>query len=246
MVVSHLKRGATIFAFLVGAETAYAVLRPSPHLPDFDPSGEFGDTTKPELRVAVLGDSSVTAPGVEGPDEIWIRIVCHRLAETHHVLLNSFAVGGSRASDLIENQLDRAIDFDPDLAFVAVGANDVIKAVPLRQFEENLDALVRRLVATRATVILSGVGDLGTIPRLYPPLSSLITRRSLRFDQAHWRVAKRFGCYVVPHRSDDRRLWTRDLDLWSPDLFHVSANGHRRWADYTWKTVEPLVAATDG
>ena len=79
MVSRILRRGAIAGVTVLGLEAAYAVLRPAPELEEFDPSGEFGDPTSPTLRVAVLGDSSVTAPGVAGPHEIWVSLVCERL-----------------------------------------------------------------------------------------------------------------------------------------------------------------------
>ncbi|MEA1902007.1 MAG: GDSL-type esterase/lipase family protein [Actinomycetota bacterium] len=236
-----IKRGVFVGTALVGLEAAYAVLRPSPSLEEFDPSGEFGHPDKPSLRVAVLGDSSVTAPGVAGPEEIWVSLVAERLAETHYVDLKSFAVGGSMAHDLVFDQLEEAILFGPDIVFVSVGANDAIKGVPIRKFVSSLDRLIAELADTGATVLHSGVGDLGTIPRLYPPLSTLMTRRSLKFDRAHWEIARRHGTTVVPHRNDNRDMWTADLSLWSPDLFHVNAAGHARWADITWRVLKPLV-----
>ncbi|MCH7581517.1 MAG: hypothetical protein IIC72_02670 [Acidobacteria bacterium] len=246
MVRSLIKRGAIAGTVIVGLETAYALLRPSPYQPEFDPSGEFGDPDHPDLRVAVLGDSSVTAPGVAGPDEIWITIICDRLSENRHVILQSFAVGGSRAGDLIDDQMEQAIDFRPDIIFVAVGANDAIMGVRRRQFEDNLDYLIGGLAETGAVVIQSGVGDLGSIPRLYPPLSKIVSRRAHGFDQAHWRVAARHGTAVVHQRSDDSGRWYKDRMLWSPDLFHVSAAGHARWAETIWKTVEPLIPESNG
>lgn len=241
MVGKLLKRGAVAGAIVLGVETAYAVLRPAPDLESFDPSAVFGDTSLPRLKVAVLGDSSVTAPGVAGPDEIWISHVCRRLAEQFHVELESYAVGGSMARDLLADQLDRAIVFEPDLVFVSVGANDAIKGVPLWIFERNLDKLVEVLVDTGTTVVQSGVGDLGSIPRLHPPLRNLMSRRALRFDRAHWRVAGRHGTTVVDQRSDDRQVWYSDRRLWAADLFHVSAHGHERWAETAWESVGPLV-----
>ena len=95
-------------------------------------------------------------------------------------------------------------------------------------------------------VIQSGVGDLGSIPRLFPPLSSLMARRALRFDKIHWEVAQRHGSVVVHQRSDDRDIWYQDRELWSADLFHVSAAGHARWANTTWKTVDPLLNGQSG
>ncbi|MGB7859408.1 MAG: GDSL-type esterase/lipase family protein [Acidimicrobiia bacterium] len=245
MVGRLLKRSALAGIAVICLEAAYAVLRPAPQLPDFDPSGEFGDPANPSLRVAVLGDSSVTAPGVSGPDEIWISHVCRRLAETHHVELKSYAVGGSMAHNLIEEQMEGAIGFRPDLVFVCVGANDAIKGVPKRRFAENLDYLVGKLSDTGATVIQSGVGELGSIPRLYPPLSNLMSRRARRFDHVHWRVADQYGTSVIHQRSDDWSEWNADRSLWAADLFHVSAAGHERWARTAWRTVEPLMFGSD-
>ncbi len=241
MFTQWLKRGLLTGAIVLGLETAYALLRPAPELDSFDPSGEFGDPTHPTLKIAVLGDSSVTAPGVGGPADIWVSRVCQRLAENYHVILRSFAIGGAMAHDLIREQLPQALEFDADLTFVSVGANDAIKAVPLRVFEQNLDYLIGRLASTGAVVVQSGVGDLGSIPRLYPPLRHLMSRRALRFDQAHWRVAKRNETTVVDQRSDDRKIWYTSRELWADDLFHVSSHGHERWAETTWRSISHLV-----
>jgi acyl-CoA thioesterase I len=240
MVRKLLRRGAIAGFTLLGLEAAWALLRPAPLLEQFDPTGEFGDPANPTLRVAVLGDSSVTAPGVAGPHEIWVSLICSRLAESRHVVLKSFAAGGSMAHTVIDEQLTGALDFGADVVFVSVGANDAIKGVPLHRFEANLDQLVGTLVESGAVVVQSGVGFLGTIPRLYPPLSTLMERRARRFDEVHRRVAQIHGTAVVDQRSDDVSVWNRDRTLWAKDFFHVSAAGHARWAETVWRTVDPL------
>jgi lysophospholipase L1-like esterase len=234
-------RGVTAGAVILGAEAAYAVLRPVPRLVEFDPTGVFGDPGNAPLRIAVLGDSSVTAPGVAGPHEIWVSLVCRRIAESRHVTLHSFAVSGSRAEDLVSSQLEPALVFGPDLVIVSVGANDVIRGIGLKVFERHLEDLVATLDETGALIVLSGVGDVGTIPRLKPPLRNMMTRRSARFDRVHHEVAARHGAHVVEQRNDNPAIWYSDRGLWSPDLFHVSAAGHQRWAEATWHTVEPLI-----
>jgi lysophospholipase L1-like esterase len=232
MVMTLFRRGVLTGAAIVGLEAAYAVLRPSPDLPRYNPTGEFGDPSDPLLKVAALGDSSIDAPGVDDPGQIWVSIVCRRLAVNRHVMLRSFAVGGSRAADVLANQVD--------------GANDTLKGVPLGAFTEDLDRIVERLTETKATVVQSGVGVLGTIPRLYPPLSNLMSWRALRFDGAHRQVAARYGTSVVDHRSDDVAVWDTDRSLWAADLFHVSAAGHARWSETTWRTVAPLMNGSSG
>ena len=241
-----VRAGAAAGLALIFLEAAYAVLRPTPALDDFDPSGEFGDPSLPTLKVAVLGDSSVTAPGVAGAHEIWVSMICQRLAANRHVILQSFAIGGSMAHNVLADQVDAAIAFSPDVVFVSVGANDVIKGVPAGVFERNLDEVIGKLAGSGATVVQSGVGIMGAIPRLYPPLSALISRRARRFDRIHWKVARSHDTSVVDQWSDDPRVWNTDRSLWAADFFHVSAAGHARWADTAWRTIGPLLDdATD-
>jgi lysophospholipase L1-like esterase len=246
-VVRHLiKRGAIAGAVVIGLEAAYAVLRSTPILEEFDPSASFGDPNSPQFRVAVLGDSSVTAPGVSGPEEVWVSLVCRRLAADRHVVLESLAVGGSCAHDLIQGQVAAAIEFNPDLILVAVGANDVIRGVSRRRFDMNLEHIVSELASTGATIVLSGVGDLGAIPRLHPPLRQIFTHRSASFDDIHRRVAARHGAYIVEQRADSPHEWYSDRTLWAADLFHASAAGHRRWADVVWAALDPQLTGVNG
>ena len=237
MIRRVLTRGAMAIVAVVGVEALYAVLRPSPRQEEFDPSRVRGNPDHPHLRIAVLGDSTVTAPGVTGPDDIWVSRVADQLSETHRVELKSWAIGGSMAHDLIADQLGPALEFTPDLVFLSVGANDAIKGVAVRKFQANLDRLVEAFVATGAVVIQSGVGDLGTIPRLKPPLRNLLSRRALRFNAAHEAVAEKHGSWVVPQRDGPLDVWYEDRGLWSADLFHVSSGGHQIWADNAWSTV---------
>lgn len=240
-------RALLVTLALVAAEIVYALLRPSPVLESYDPSAEFGDPNDPTVRVVVLGDSSVHAPGVAGPHEIWVSRVCARLAERRrHVVMKSFAVGGSKAIDVIEAQLSEAIAFEPDIVFVSVGANDTLRGVSPARFTAQLDEIIGALVATGAVVVQSGVGVMGTIPRLYPPLSTTLTLRSARFDRIHREVAHRYGTHVVDQRSDDPTLWSRDRSLWAADHFHVSAAGHARWADTTWRTLVTILDDGEG
>lgn len=238
-------RGAMGAVAIASAELLYAILRFAPKQEEFDPSATFGDAANPPIRVAVLGDSTVTAPGVGGPDEIWISRICRKLAASFRVELKSFAIGGSMAHNLVAEQLEPALAFEPDLVILSVGANDALKGVTARVFEENLDRLVAGFTAAGATVIQSGVGDLGTIPRLLPPLRHLLSRRALQFNTVHERVAERHGSWVVPQRDSPMELWRDDRGMWSADLFHVSARGHEVWGDLGWKTVVRALELSD-
>lgn len=154
--------------------------------------------------------------------------------------LRSYAVGGSTARDVVVDQLDGAVRFGPDLALVSVGANDVIKGVPLRRFAEHLDTVVDRLSSVAETVVTSGVGDLGAIPRLAPPLRELVARRGLRADQIHTDVTVAYGALKVDQWAWASTEFRTRRDVWSRDHFHPNEKGHEIWADVCWETVGPL------
>lgn len=234
---------AKVGAVTLGAELAAAVLWPAPDQPEFDASGRFGSSPRVPLRVAALGDSTLTAPGVGEPDGIWVREVCRRLAsETGRpVELFSFGVGGATAAAVARDQLAPALEASPHLALVSVGANDVIRGVPTARLIRDLDRIVGSLANSGAMVVTSGVGDLGSIPRLVPPLRQMATGLGRRADRAHDVVAGRHGATKVRQWDWAAAEFRIRRDIWSPDRFHPNEAGHRIWAEVCWEALVPLL-----
>lgn len=230
-------------AAVVAGEVAYAVRRPLPQFDGFDPSGTFGDPDLPPLRFAALGDSTITGPGLDGPDEVWVRHIARRLADRHRVELISLAVGGSKSRDVLEVQVPVAEDLRPDLAVVSVGGNDIMRAVPVPLFERRLDEIVARLVAVSGAVVLMGVGDLGTIPRFPAPLNHVASLSGRMADGVHARVALRHGVIKVDHWALDDPGDRWGPDMFCGDLFHPNPHGHRSWADTVFPYVERALAS---
>ncbi|MBT8212129.1 MAG: hypothetical protein KJN71_03180, partial [Acidimicrobiia bacterium] len=176
---------------IVVAQILRAAYRPDlPSLDNQDPSGRFGDPSSPLLKVAAMGDSSVTAPGVH-LDNAWSRRVAHHLSNEYHVDLHSLAVGGSKVRDVIDTQLESAISYQPDLVLLSVGANDALRATTLKQFEDTVAELLEALLPHTKAVLFSGVGDLGTIPRLSDPLRAFARMRGKAIDRAISRACDR-------------------------------------------------------
>ncbi len=220
------------------AQMVQAIQRPDlESLTDQDPSGSFGDPSLPPLRMIVLGDSTITAPGVEPLDDCWIRRTAFHLSDRYHVELISVAVGGSRIKDVRDDQVHRAIVLGGDLAVLCVGGNDALRVTPVNRFEAAYDQVVQSLVSAFPAVAVCGVGDLGTIPRL-PALARGVARvRGRAIDHAIGRVAH-------AHDVPKSRAWgpefdrfTYDPDVWAADLFHASARGHEMYSD----AANPLV-----
>lgn len=237
---SMLAAGAVVLG-----EVAVAVAWPVPTQEEYDASGRVGDDGSPPLRFVAIGDSSTTGPGTSGPGAIWIRQVATDLSDRFTVELRSFAVGGSKAADLLDGQLQAAEEAAADISFVAVGANDALKGMSDQAFERSLDEIVQRLVAVSPLVVLSGVGDLGTVPRALPPLDLMIRARGRSIDRLQQRVADRHGAIKVDMWGLTTHQFRTRPELFSGDRFHPSDAGHRVWADAVLATLEPHLAGLD-
>lgn len=233
-------------AAVVLGQVAWAVWRPLPSFPDLDPSGFEGPEDGRPLRMLVLGDSSCTGSGLGDPSDIWVRVLARRLGEDgYRVEVVSLAIGGAKGSSLVRDQLGPALEAGGDLAVVSIGGNDALRGVRVPAFEAALDTVVERLAASVPVVALSGVGDMGTVPRLPPLLAAAARRRGKAMNAAHHRVAQRRSVLVA-----DQWAWAvkrfRDPLIFSPDLFHPNAEGHRVWADVAYELLAPALAARSG
>jgi lysophospholipase L1-like esterase len=223
---------------VVAGQVLAAIARPVPTQEEFDASGVVGSGVQ-RWRWVVVGDSTTTGPGLEGPHEIWVRQLADRFSEDRCVEVASYAVGGSRARDVVARQIEAATATPADIAFVSVGANDVLKGVSTADYARHLDIIVSRLVAVHGLVVLSGVGDLSAIPRLKRPLSDMVARRGRRFDAIADDVARRHGAIKVDQATLTTPRFRSTPGVFSADLFHPTPLGHTIWADAVEATVRP-------
>lgn len=218
----------------LAAQVWWAVSRPHPSFTDLDCSGIEG-ASGPTVVVKALGDSTLTGPGLDRPGDVWLRLAARTVAEELGVRLDCriLAVGGSRASDVLVDQVPFLEEEPPDIAVVAVGANDVLKGTSLRAFRREMLLVVEHLHRVAPEVLVAGIGDLGTIPRLLRPLSNVVTHGAQRVNAAIASVIAEVGegAHFVDVAAADLVLADATAEVFSPDRFHVSAVGHAAWAD---------------
>jgi len=219
---------------ILTAQLLYAIRRTDlPSLEDQPLEGTFGRESSPPFRLAFAGDSTVTAPGVEPPDAAWACRVAAFLAAEYRVELVVTAEGGSRAADVLERQVPRLLEIEPDLVVVSVGGNDALRGTPVRRFEETYDRILD-LLAPRSAVIAAAIGDLGTIPRLPAIVRGVARVRGRAIDRAIARsVARHPGVEKTDASGPEWDVFGTDPELWAGDLFHASAAGHALYADGT-------------
>jgi lysophospholipase L1-like esterase len=247
MIAWKLIRPPLIAGTVLAGQMARAILRNDlPSLDNQDPSGTFGDPAAPPLRLVFLGDSSITAPGVEPLNHSWPRQMAMHLGTSYRVEAISFAVGGSKAGDVLSNQVDAALASNPDIAYIAVGSNDALRGTPVARFEVEFDSVVSRLYDRVPAIGLSGIGDLGTIPRI-PELARGIARvRARAIDRAIARVAARYPRTIKSWVWDVMAIdFAQRPELFASDLFHASAEGHLAFATIGTPMADRLVEALE-
>lgn len=243
---NHIRRGLAAAGAVLLGQLAWAIWRPLPTFADLDANGFHGPEDGDPLRVLVLGDSTCTGCGLDDPADIWVQVLSRRLAaHGYRVEVVSFAVGGSKASDIVRDQLQAAVATGGDIAIVSVGGNDALRGVRLGEFATALDTVVRELSSVVEIVALSGVGDMGTVPRLPPLVAAAARRRGRALNTVHQQVAARHGALVA-----DQWAWVadrfRDRTVFAPDLFHPNAAGHAVWAEVAYDLIYPALGRSQG
>jgi lysophospholipase L1-like esterase len=223
--VVTLATGATL-----AAEFLWTAFRRLPEFSDVDASAVLGAHLDGEpVRVVVLGDSTLTGPGLVDPADIWVRRALSTLDLGRPVDLASFAVGGSRVAD-VRRRLDSAFETSADAAILAVGANDALHGTAARQFAADFDRLLTELLDRVPVAAVTNIGDLGNIVRIPAPLRSVARRRGRAFCRAIEEIVERHDGAVLLDVSPSNMFFC-DRTLFGPDLFHPNSVGHSRWAE---------------
>jgi lysophospholipase L1-like esterase len=217
---------------LVSGQAYYATRRKDlPSVVGADASGTEGDPALPAVHVACAGDSTLTGPGLDHPEQTWVRLAARSVSRDLHVVVRSFAVGGSCVGDVLDTQLGDLLATRPDVAVIAVGSNDVLHWTPLPEVEAAFRLLVSTLSEQVPRVVLGGVGDLGAIARIPAPLSTVIGVRGRQIDRIIRRVsATRPNVRYVDVSSADGAFRAGGRHVFTPDLFHPNRYGHAIWA----------------
>jgi lysophospholipase L1-like esterase len=203
-------------------------------------AGEFGEAGDPLVRLVLLGDSTAAGVGVSRTQDTFGAKLAMRLStEGYSVRLSSVAVSGSRAGDL-SPQVGRALVMTdhPDLAVIAIGANDATHVTPLDDVARDIEAAVRRLRAAGIAVVVATCPDLGAPPAFARPLRDLVGWRGRHVATRTEQAATRAGGLAVDLARLTGPAFRADPDrLHSSDDFHPSAAGYRVWADATLPAV---------
>jgi lysophospholipase L1-like esterase len=179
-------------------------------------------------RYVALGDSTTEGmddPRPDGTYRGWADRLAERLAgDNPGLLYANLAVRGRRTHQVREEQLAPALAFEPDIATVFSGLNDLLR----RRYDPDetaghVEAMFSALRATGATVLTLTMPDLSRVI----PYARIVRPRVLAYNDAIRAIAAQHGVLVLDLAAEPV---TVDPRLWSVDRLHASTLGHERIA----------------
>lgn len=186
------------------------------------------------MRIVTLGDSLALGTGASAPRNGFVFRAFLRVLEGRPgSRIDSYAIGGATAADVLRLQAPRLARVRADAVVVCVGGNDVVRRVGTDQFAETYARLLARVRALQphAAIVCCGVPDVGLSPLFTGADHDAVTRLSRDDDAAIRDAAKRAGArfadlFAITVRA--RREANRFL---SDDRFHPSDAGYAALAD---------------
>jgi lysophospholipase L1-like esterase len=196
------------------------------------------------LRYVALGDSYTIGTSVTQAER-WPDQLVDRLASTATPLslVANLGVNGFTSEDVVDVELPRLPELDPEFASLLVGVNDVVQGVPVERFEANaariLDDLRARLAAGR--IVAVATPDYTVTPRgaSYGEPDSqragIVTNNAILARLAAERGIAFVDIFELSRRAGAER------GLVAADGLHPSGAQYELWVDAVAPVVERLL-----
>ncbi|MBI4637084.1 MAG: arylesterase [Candidatus Rokubacteria bacterium] len=183
--------------------------------------------TGAERVIVALGDSLTAGSGVL-PDEAYpARLEARLKREGYAYRVVTAGVSGDTTAGAVR-RVEWVLRAAPEVAIVALGANDGLRGQPTDRMRANLVEIVGRLRAGGVRVLLAGM-------RVPPNYGEAFTRA---FAAVFPDVARQTRVPLMPFLLEGVATEPR---LTQPDGIHPNADGHRVIADRLWPYLRPLL-----
>lgn len=198
-----------------------------------------------ELRLLILGDSTSIAQGADYSEGYVIGSV-EQLSEEYEVTHQNFGVSGAVIRDIVEDQLPRSEEFIPDLALVAVAANDVTHLTSLENIKRDTQSIIDELKARnqKVKIVFTGSASMGDVKRLGYPLRWFAGYRTRQISKAMLKVVETNDnvSFAYIARETGPQFASKGDEFLAADKFHPNAAGYKLWTKVISKS---LITALD-
>lgn len=179
----------------------------------------------PWSRYVAIGDSFTEGIGDPEPQSPggfrgWADRVAEVLSEQNDdFAYANLAIRGRLLQQILDEQVDVALELRPDLITISAGGNDIIRPnTDPDEVASRLETGVEKLRSRGATVVLFDGPDIGMTPMM-----RRIRGKVAIYNENVRAIALRHDCVVAD-------MWAlrelKDPRMWAPDRLHFSPVGH--------------------
>ena len=195
-------------------------------------SAGFAGGEQREIRILALGDSLTAGYGLSRSEGFVAQLQAALRARGIRASVLDAGVSGDTTAGG-RARLDWALADRPDAAIVALGGNDLLRAIPPEATYANLDDILRRLKQRNIPALLAGM----LAPR------NLGAEYVEAFEGVYRRLAREHDVVFVPFFLEGV---AGNPDLNQPDGIHPNARGVALMVEHILPAVEALLARVRG
>lgn len=179
----------------------------------------------PWTRYVAIGDSFTEGigdpePAVPGGYRGWADRLAEVLSESaDDFAYANLAIRGRLLQQIIDEQIEPALELRPDLITISAGGNDIIRpGTDPDEVAGRLEGAIGRLAASGATIVMFNGPDIGMTPVL-----GRIRGKVAIYNENLYSIAQKHDAVVA-------NMWAltelKDPQMWAPDRLHFSPIGH--------------------
>jgi lysophospholipase L1-like esterase len=179
----------------------------------------------PWTRYVAIGDSFTEGIGDPEPQNPggyrgWADRVAEVLSESvDDLAYANLAIRGRLLNQIVDEQIEPALELRPDLITISAGGNDIIRpGSDPDDVASRLEGAIERLRSDGATVVLFNGPDIG----MTPVLGRIRGKVAIYNENVQYIALKHDA--IVANMWALREL--KDSRMWAPDRLHFSPTGH--------------------
>ena len=180
------------------------------------------------LKIVVFGDSLTAGFGLERSQGFVPQLQARLIAEGYDVELINAGVSGDTTSGG-RSRLDWSVGPDADGVILELGANDMLRGLPLKASRENLDAMMTNLTERKLPVLIAGMKAAPNMGKEY----------SDEFNSIYPDLAKKYDTLLYPFFLQGV---AGDSSLNLPDGMHPTHEGVAVIVENILPSVKELIA----
>lgn len=191
-------------------------------------TGADGEIADARRVVLVMGDSLSAGYGLRA-DQGWPALVDRRLAREYPgCRVVNASISGETSAGGSARVVGEVLRHRPAVVVVALGANDALRGLPLRELRHNLARMVGASRHVGAEVLLAGM-------HMPPNLGPAYNRG---FERTYRELADLFDTALLPFLLEPV---AEDRASFQDDNLHPTAAAQPAIADHVWTALAPLL-----